>query len=148
MRVVRQAVAAAAIAFGIFLARTPAAAHHAFAAEFDASQPMELHGTLTKIEWINPHSWVHVSVKRPNGQVENWEVEVGPPNSILRQGWTRDSLPPGLEVVVFGWRGKDPSKLRLNGQQILLSDGRRLFSGQADSAGAEIIQKGGGAKDK
>lgn len=133
MRFLRFAASVFAILVGLLLAAAPVVAHHSFAAAFDASQPMELRGTVTKFEWINPHAWVHVAVKKPDGQVENWEVEIGPPNSLLRRGWTKKSIAPGTEVVLFGYRAKDPKMLRLNGQQILLPDGRRLFSGDPDS---------------
>lgn len=137
MRFVRFTVALAGIAAGLLLAAAPVLAHHSFAAEFDASAPMELKGTVTKFEWINPHAWVHIAVKKPDGQVENWEVEIGPPNSLFRRGWTKNSVPAGTEVVMFGYRAKDPKMLRLNGQQILLADGRRLFSGEPGTGAPE-----------
>ena len=115
---------------GLLLAAAPVVAHHSFAGTFDASQPMELKGTVTKFEWINPHALIHIAVKKPDGQVENWEVEIGPPNSLFRRGWTKSSVPPSAEVVMFGYRAKDPRMLRLNGVHILLADGRRLFAGE------------------
>jgi len=123
-------VALSVIVAGLLLAATPAMAHHSFAGAFDASQPMELKGTITKVEWINPHALVHIAVKKPDGQLENWAVEIAAPNSLFRRGWTKNSVPPGAEVVMFGYRAKDPGMLRLNGLHILLADGRKLFSGE------------------
>jgi uncharacterized protein DUF6152 len=127
------AASAFAVVVVLLLGTASVGAHHSFAAAFDASQPMELRGTVTKFEWINPHAWVHVDVKKPDGQVENWQAELGPPNSLLRRGWTKNSVAPGTEIVLFGYRAKDPRMLRLNGQQVLLPDGRRLFSGDPDA---------------
>ena len=84
------------------------AAHHAFAAEFDADKPVKLQGTVTKIEWINPHSWLYIDVKDPStGQVVGWKIEMGAPNQLLRRGWNKNSLPPGVEVIVEGYRAKN-----------------------------------------
>jgi hypothetical protein len=115
---------------GLLLAAAPVAAHHSFAGTFDASQPMELKGTVTRLEWINPHARVHMAVKKPDGQIENWEIEIAAPNSLFRRGWTKNSVPPGAEVVMFGYRAKDPAVRRLNGLHVLLADGRKLFSGE------------------
>ena len=105
-------------------------AHHAFTAEFDANQPVTLKGTITKVEWINPHAWFHVDVKKPDGMVESWRVEAGAPNALFRRGVNRDSLPVGTEVVVEGYRAKDHT-LKANGRDIGLPDGRRLFMGSS-----------------
>src|SRR5262245_25837279 len=107
------AVSAFAVVVVLLLGTASVVAHHSFAASFDASQPMELRGTVTKFEWINPHAWVHVDVKKPDGQVENWQVELGPPNSLLRRGWTKNSVAAGTEIVLFGYRGKVPRMLGL-----------------------------------
>jgi hypothetical protein len=125
------------IVAGLLLAAAPVVAHHSFAGAFDASQPMELKGTITKFEWINPHALVHIAVKKADGQLENWEVEIAAPNSLFRRGWTKNSVPPGAEVVMFGYRAKDPGILRLNGLHILLADGRRLFSGEPGTGAPE-----------
>src|SRR5499433_2027879 len=118
----------AAAALLLFLAVRPASAHHAFAAEFDAKKPVKLRGTVTKMEWINPHAWIHVDVKKPDGTVEEWMVEAGTPNTLLRRGFTKDSLKAGTEVVVDGYQSKDGS-LRANGRDITLPNGQTLFLG-------------------
>jgi hypothetical protein len=105
-------------------------AHHAFAAEFDATKPIKLRGTVVKMEWINPHTWIHLDVKTPKGSVERWMIEGGPPNALYRRGFTRDSLPNGVEIVVEGFRAKDGS-LKGNGRDLTFADGRRLFVGSS-----------------
>jgi hypothetical protein len=115
---------------GIVMATTPASGHHAFAAEFDSTKPIKLTGTVTKMEWINPHSWIHIDVKKANGAVEKWAIEGGPPNALFRRGFTRDSLPTGTEIVVEGFQAKDGSR-KGNGRDITLADGRRLFLGSS-----------------
>ena len=109
----------------LFLAAVPAWAHHAFAAEFDASKPVTLKGTVTKVEWINPHSWIHIDVKNADGTVTNWMVEGGSPNALLRRGVTKSLLPEGTEIVIDGYRAKDGT-FRANGRNITLADGRKL----------------------
>src|SRR5919106_2728922 len=104
--------------------------HHAFAAEFDATKPIKLRGTVAKMEWINPHTWIHIDVKRPNGKVERWMIEGGPPNALYRRGFTKDSLPNGTEILVEGFQAKDGS-LKGNGRDLTLPDGRRLFLGSS-----------------
>src|SRR5262252_3400092 len=106
----------------------PVSAHHAFAAEFDAKKPIKLRGTVTKMEWINPHNWIHIDVAKPDGTVEEWMIEAGTPNTLLRRGFTRDSLKKGTEVIVDGYQSKDGS-LRANGRDITLPNGQTLFLG-------------------
>jgi hypothetical protein len=105
-------------------------AHHAFSAEFDANAPVTLRGPVTKIEWINPHAWIHMAVKTPSGATENWMVEGGTPNTLQRVGISRDSLKIGTEIVVAGFKAKD-GRLRANGRDITLPDGRTLFMGSS-----------------
>ena len=105
-------------------------AHHAFAAEFDANRPVLLTGTVTKMEWVNPHSWIHLDVKKPDGTVEKWMVEGGTPNTLLRRGLRKQDLPTGTVIKVEGFRAKD-GELRANGRNLTLPDGRALFFGSS-----------------
>jgi hypothetical protein len=130
MRITLGRYAALTALLGGILAAAPLSAHHAFAAEFDANKPIKLQGVVTKMEWINPHSWIHIEVKRPNGAVERWAIEGGPPNALFRRGFTRESLPTGIEVIVEGFQAKDGSR-KANGRDLTLADGRRLFLGSS-----------------
>ena len=113
------------------IASAPALAHHSFAAEFDAKKPVKLRGTVVKMEWINPHSWIHMDVKDPvTGKVERWMIEGGAPNALLRRGWTKNSLPEGTEILVEGFQAKDGAN-RANGRDITFPDGRKLFVGSS-----------------
>jgi hypothetical protein len=112
------------------LTGTSVLAHHAFSAEFDANRPVELTGKVVKMEWINPHSWIHLEVTNDAGEAETWMIEGGAPNALLRRGWNRDSLPPGTAISVQGFRAKDGS-LRANGRDITFADGSKLFVGSA-----------------
>ena len=115
-------------ALGLMLAAVPVSGHHGFAAEFDAKKPVKLKGTITRTEWINPHTWIHLAVKKPNGSVESWMIEGGPPNALFRRGFTKNSLPTGIEILVEGFQARDGS-LRTNGREITFPDGRKLFVG-------------------
>ena len=130
----------ALIASLLVAAAAPAFAHHAFAAEFDAKKPVKLRGTVTKMEWINPHTWIYLDVKKPDGTVEEWMIEAGTPNTLLRRGFTKDSLKAGTEVLVDGYQSKDGS-LRANGRDLTLPDGKTLFLGSNDAAGAPYQEK-------
>ena len=123
---------AAVVSIGLLLAlgAKPLSAHHAFASEFDANRPVKFSGTVSKMMWVNPHAWIYVDVKKPDGTVEEWMVEAGTPNTLLRRGFTKASLLPGTEIKVDGYQSKDGS-LRLNGRDITLPDGRTLFVGAA-----------------
>jgi len=112
----------------LFAASVPAWAHHAFAAEFDSQKPVKLHGTVTKVEFINPHSWIHMDVKNADGTVSNWMVEGGSPNALIRRGLTKNSIPVGSEIVVDGYQAKDGST-HANGRDVTFADGRKLFVG-------------------
>ncbi len=127
-------LAATAIAAAVVAAAMPAQAHHAFAAEFDAKAPVLLKGKVTKIEWINPHAWVHILVETPGQPPQEWMVEGGSPNTLLRAGITRDTLQPGAEIVVRGYQAKDKRCLpvcRANGRDLTFPDGRKVFMGSS-----------------
>lgn len=108
----------------------PARAHHAFASEFDAESPVTLRGTVTIMEWVNPHSWIHIDVKGTDGTVVSWMVEGGSPNALLRLGFTKNALMPGMEIVVDGYQAKDRSKTAV-GRALTFADGRQLFLGSS-----------------
>jgi Family of unknown function (DUF6152) len=118
------------------MAASSAWAHHAFAAEFDVEKPVSLRGTVVRMEWINPHSWIHIAVvDEDTGQTNEWMIECGPPNGLIRRGFTKASLPAGAEIIVTGWRARDDS-FRANGSSITFADGQRLFLGSSNNAGA------------
>ena len=115
-------------ATGLLLTGVPVEAHHAFAAEFDANRPVALEGVVVKMEWINPHAWIHINVEDPNGIVTPWMIEAGAPNGLIRRGFNRDSLLPGTKILVAGYQAKDGAA-RANGSSITFEDGRKLFVG-------------------
>jgi hypothetical protein len=115
---------------GLLATTAPMMAHHSFTAEYDAAKPISLSGTVTKVEWMNPHARFYVDVKDDAGKVINWELELGSPNALMRLGWTRNSLKPGDQVMVEGSLAKDGSKLA-NARKVTLADGRKVFAGSA-----------------
>jgi Family of unknown function (DUF6152) len=115
-------------AISLLLAALPVKAHHAFAAEFDANRPVKLKGTVTQWELVNPHSWIHLDVKNDDGTVTPWMIEGGSPNSLFRAGFSKNSLPPGTEIIVEGYQAKDKANAAV-GKNITFPDGKRLFLG-------------------
>ena len=115
---------------GLLVAPIAVHAHHAFAAEFDANKPVKLRGTVVKMEWINPHTWMHIEVKEPDGKVTQWAIEGGAPNAMFRRGWNMNSIKPGTEVVVDGYRAKTGEN-KANGRDVTLPDGKQLFMGSS-----------------
>ena len=120
----------AMVSAGFLAAAVPVVAHHAFSTEFDADKPIKLEGTVTKMEWVNPHAWLHIDVKKPDGTSEVWAIEGGTPNTLLRRGINRDSVKVGTVVLVDGYRAKDGS-LKGNGRDLTLQNGQKLFMGSS-----------------
>ena len=120
----------AAVGIFVMALQVSLPAHHAFAAEFDANKPVRFEGTVTNMQWTNPHVWLHMEVKKPDGTVEKWAFEAGTPNVLFRRGFTKNSLLPGTKIVIEGYRAKDGSR-RANGRDITFADGRKLFMGSS-----------------
>jgi len=135
--------AGAVIAAGVTLASPmPMLAHHAFAAEFDENKPVKFtDATVTKVQLINPHSWIYVDVKMPNGATENWAIEAGTPNVLFRRGFTKQTLLPGTEIVIDGYRSKDGSR-RANGRDLTFADGKKLFLGSSGTGAPYELSPG------
>jgi hypothetical protein len=113
---------------GTLVGTAPICAHHSFAAEFDIDKPIQLRGTVTEVEFLNPHSWIHVDVKKDDGTVESWAIEGGTPNTLFRMGINRNSLPKGTEILVDGYQARDGSN-KASGRDITLADGSKVFLG-------------------
>jgi hypothetical protein len=126
----RKSLASLVIVVGVAAASPPLHAHHAFAAEFDARRPISFKGTVSKVEWVNPHVWIHVDVKKPDGTKEAWAIEGGTPNVLFRRGVTKQSLKAGVEVSIDGYRAKDGTR-RANGRDLTLTSGQKLFLGSS-----------------
>ena len=141
MRLQRILVVAGA---ALLLATTAVSAHHSFAAEFDSNKPIQLRGTVARVEWINPHTWIHIDVKEADGTTVRWMIEGGTPNTLLRRGLTKASLPEGTEILVDGYRAKNGSN-RANGRDVTFPDGRKLFMG---SSGTGAPKDGRDATEK
>ena len=122
----RRILVPAIAVFTLCAAASPVFAHHSFAGEFDVEKPIKLQGTITKVEWINPHAWIHIDVKKPDGTVESWAIEGGTPNTLYRRGITRDSVKAGMVINVDGYLARDGSR-KANGRDLTLPDGRKLF---------------------
>ncbi|MDG2176411.1 MAG: DUF6152 family protein [Gammaproteobacteria bacterium] len=121
-------LAGLSLLLGMLVTSLPMSAHHAFSAEFDATKPVRIEGKINRMEWINPHSWLHVDVTNEEGGVDTWMVEAGPAGVLVRRGWNRNSIVAGTEVVVEGYQARDGSN-RVNGRDVTLPNGERLFAG-------------------
>ena len=144
----RTILAIALLLAGMAAAQGPAVAHHAFAAEFDEKSPVRLEGQVTRVEWINPHTWVHLSHAEPGKAAQNWMVEGGTPNTLIRGGLTRDSLKPGTVIIVRGYQAKDKRcapACKANGRDITFADGTKVFMGSSGTGapkdGADTAEK-------
>jgi hypothetical protein len=133
----RRLVIAVYVSLLVAAGAVPARAHHAFAAEFDAKQPVKFEkAVVTKMEWTNPHTWIHVDVTMPDGRKEAWAIEAGTPNVLFRRGFTKDSLKPGTAIIIDGYRAKDGSH-RANGRNLTLPGGQTLFLGSSGTGTPE-----------
>ena len=135
MRVIYASLAAGAVA--LLLYAVPAVAHHAFGAEFDPDAPIRLEGTIVRVEWVNPHSWIHIEVTEDDGSKVVWMIEGGTPNVLQRRGLRRDCLPIGTMLIVDGYQAKDHSLARANGRDITFTDGRKFFLGSSGTGAPE-----------
>ena len=129
MRLWTPALCTAVALLTVFTAVRPAAAHHAFGSEFDTNCPVLLKGKIAKIEWVNPHTWIHVEITKEDGVKEIWMVEGGSPNTLLRRGANKNTFPVGTDIVVDGYQARDHSEKRANARNVTFPDGRKLFLG-------------------
>ncbi|MEO8258940.1 MAG: DUF6152 family protein [Acidobacteriota bacterium] len=136
----RTRLAIVILGVGLLSAAVPLVAHHSFAAEYDAQKAVKFTGTVTTMEWINPHAWIHIDVKKPDGKVESWMIEAGAPNALLRRGFTKASLPVGTVITVEGYQAKDGAN-RANGRDITYQDGKKLFVGSSGTGAPDERQE-------
>ncbi|MEE8117055.1 MAG: DUF6152 family protein [Gemmatimonadales bacterium] len=120
---------------------TPPVAHHAFGAEFDRDAPIRLEGAITRLEWVNPHTWIHMEITKDDGTTEVWMVEGGTPNTLLRRGLRRDCLLPGTVIIVDGYQAKDHSLMRANGRDVTFTDGTKIFMGSSGTGAPDDAQR-------
>ena len=132
---------AAVGALALVMYAVPAVAHHAFGAEFDADAPIQLTGDIVKLEWVNPHTWIHLEVANEDGTTEVWMVEGGTPNTLLRRGLRRNCLTPGTEIIVDGYQAKDHSLKRANGRDVTFTDGNKIFMGSSGTGAPDDAQR-------
>jgi hypothetical protein len=130
----RRSLSIAIAILGLLAAVVPALAHHAFGAEFDIDKPLALRGVVTVMEWVNPHSWIHIDVKGPDGTRVNWMIEGGSPNALLRLGFTKNAVLPGMEIIVEGFQAKDGTNKGV-GRSLTFADGRKLFLSESEPGG-------------
>ena len=140
----RMKLAIAAAGVALMIAAVPVVGHHAFSAEFDATRPLKLEGPVVKVEWINPHAWIHIEVTKEEGSKEVWSIEGGTPNTLFRRGFKKDSLMPGTDIVVDGYQAKDGSN-KMNGRNLTLPNGDSLFLG---SSGTGAPRDGADPREK
>ena len=136
----RGKLAVAVVGVGLLVAAAPLVAHHSFAAEYDATKPVKMTGTVTQMEWINPHAWIHMDVKQPDGKVVNWVVEAATPDTLVRRGFNKQSLLAGTVILVEGYQAKDGA-MRANGRDITYLDGRKLFVGSSGTGAPDERQE-------
>ena len=143
----RTKIAVVVSSLGLLSIAVPAPAHHAFAAEFNASKPVLIEGTITRVRWINPHAWFDIEVKRPDGTVEHWMIEGGTPSTLARRGIRRDVLPVGTAVVVKGFQANDGTN-KANGQELRFADGRSLFMGSEGTGAPDPLKPPKGSRKR
>ena len=139
---VKLAIGIALVGSWLSVAVVSVSAHHAFAAEFDANKPVEFSGTVTKMEWTNPHVWIHMEVKKPDGKTEQWAFEAGTPNVLFRRGFTKASLMPGTPIKVNGYQAKDGTR-RANGRDLTFADGKKLLLGSWGTGAPYVLARPG-----